>query len=315
MENNMHKIKGKYNISLCGNYVVLFGDMLSIFNKDGSIVAHKKNLRNIHKIVAISEDSILADCGSPKAYVALSLSDGAEVWSLSHPRLDYTSRGFAIPPDNSAVYDYYDLKGSQYLLKIDLTTREMTTISLESGLRCISDLACDEKGTLCLLEHHYEIIGEKHISINGIRYVYEDSVCPGNAYNWKSKWAFDFPTISKFFLGNTDTVLTKDLFVYQPKTGKKYHLLENESRFELPECEPYDWKISSNKQYVILLYKDTNIVVDITTKKVVARYNTDFYHGCLIDDQYWVCLDDHIQIKPFPFFENIPASKPCFWYN
>lgn len=310
---DIEKVKGRYNISLYDEYIILFGNRLLIFHTDGSMVANKKELRNIRKVISISKDIVLVDCGSQKAYIALSLCDGSEIWRVSHPKLDYTSRCFSISPDNTVVYDYYEFEGSKYFARIDLVAKELVVFLLEEGLRCVSDLTCDENGIPCLLEHHYEIVGEKHISANGIRYIYEDCINPGNAYHWKYKWAFDFPTISKFFLGNCETILTKDLLVYQPKNGNSYHLLGEEERAQLPKSEPFGWNITHNKQYIILIYKEMNVVIDLITKTLVARYNTDFYHGCLIGNKYWISSDDGIIIKPFPLIEDTPAKKNVFW--
>ena len=310
---DVEKVKGRYNIASHGQYVILFSKNLLIFHTDGSLVASRKDLRNIRKIIPISEDTILIDCGSQKSYIAISLKDGLEIWRAAHPKLEYTSRSFAISPDHTVVYDFFELGGSKFFVRIDLTTKELSAILLDEGLRCISDLACDEEGIPCLLEHHYEMIGEKHLSANGIRFIYEDSVNPGESYYWKYKWFFDFPTISKFFFGNTQTILTQDLFIYHPNTGDKYNLLENETRFQLPQSAPFDWKIVPNTQYIILIYNEMNIVVDIHTRKMVARYHTDFYHGNLIDEHYWVSTDSGVLIKPFPFIEDIPAKMIDFW--
>lgn len=310
---DVEKVKGRYNIALYGQYVILFSKKLLIFHTDGSLVASRKDLRNIRKIMVISEDNILIDCGSQKAYIAISLKDGLEVWRVAHPKLEYTSRSFTISPDHTVVYDLYELEGSKFFVRIDLTTKELSAIMLAEGLRCISDLACDEEGTPCLLEHHYEMVGEKHISANGIRLIHEDSVNPGDSYYWKYKWIFDFPTISKFFFGNTETILTQDLFVYNPNTGNKYYLLENENRSQLPKSSPFDWKIVPNTQYIILIYNETNIVVDFHSRKMVARYNTDFYHGSLIGENYWVSTDVGVLIKPFPLIECLPTKTNDFW--
>ena len=310
---DVERIKGLYAIIQHGHYIVLYGKKLIICNDEGDVIACRNELRNVHKVIAVSQNEILVDCGPQKAYIVLSLEDGSELWRVPYPKLDYTSRSFTISQDSAFVYDYYDFNDCQYLVRIDLKAKSLTTTRLDKGLRCVSDLICDSNGVPCLLEHHYEIVDEKHISLNRIRKVCDESVGMGSAYYWRDEWCFDFPVISLFFLGDTETVLTNNLQVYCPKNGDMYTLIKKEDKKKIPANAPFDWKTTPNKQYIILIYDEMNVVVDIKTRSIVARYRTDFYHGCLIGDCFWVSSNDGIIKKPFPLIEDIPQKTYDFW--
>ena len=311
--NRIEDIRGEYAIQAYGKYVVFFGASLIIAHQDGTILASRSNFRNVHKITTISEDSIIVDCGSQNAYIVLSLLDGSERWRVEFPRRDVPSQRFVISPDRSAVYDRYRLKADSYLVRIDLATNILETIYLKKGLGGISDLCCDEDGVPCLLEGCYEVVAQKHISANGIRYVYLDSISPGDAYNWKEKWTFAHPTISKFFLCNTETILTNDLQVYQINSGKTDRLLLDDETAQLLTIPPSNLIISTDKKYILLKCEQMDIIVDADTRKMVARYATNSYHGCLIGNEYWVCTKEGVQRKPFPLIEPIPPKKYVFW--
>jgi hypothetical protein len=196
------KVKGEYAISAFGEYIVFYGKDIVIFHNSGVRIMRKKHFRNVHKVAALSENRIIIDCGSQGAYIVLSLLDGSEICQIKFPKLDYTKSHFAVSPDCSVVYDCYSLKEDFYLFRIDLKTNESKSIYLQRGLRSISDIVCDKEGVPCLLEHHFERVAGKHISINGVRYVYEDSLDPGDAFDWKEKWHLDFPDISTMFWGS-----------------------------------------------------------------------------------------------------------------
>lgn len=308
------KVKGEYAISVFGEYIVFFGKDIVIFHNSGVRIARKKHLRNIYKVAVLSENRIIIDCGSPGAYVILSLTDGAEICQIKYPKLGYTNSHFAVSPDCSVIYDCYCLKEDFYLFRIDLTTNESQSIYLQRGLGAITDIICDKDGVPCLLEAHFEMVAGRHISINGVRYVYEDSLVPGDAFYWKEKWPLDFPDISSMFWKDADTVLTEGLNIYQIRSKEKRQLCAEGE--DLKQFCPYpisDLVMCQDGRYVILVYSNMDVIFDTVTWKVVARYAKNFYHGCLINNEYWICTEEGVQRKPFPCLEQIPPIKPIFW--
>lgn len=309
----INKVKGDYIISAFGDYIVFYGQDIRIFHTSGAFIARRKDLRNIYKVAALSENRLIIDCVSQGAYIILSLLDGSEICRIKYPKMDYTKDHFAVSPDGAAVYDIYCLEENFYLFAIDLATKESKSIYLQRGLRAISDIICDEQGIPCLLEQHFEMVAGRHISINGVRYVYQDDLNPGSAFDWKEKWCHDFPDIAKFFWGDSETVLTGKLFRYQIITKEKRPLCAEGE--DLKQFCPYpinDFVMCQDGRYVILVYENMDVIFDTVTWKIVARYAKNFYHGCLIDNEYWLCTAEGVQRKPFPCLEPIPPIKPTY---
>lgn len=308
------KVKGDYSILVFGEYIVFFGKDIRIFHISGAFIARKKALRHVRKVAALSENRMIVDCGSQGAYIVLSLLDGSEICQIKQPKLDYTSRHFAVSPDCSVVYDYYHLKEYCYLFSMDLTTNETNSIYLDRGLRAISDIICDEDGVPCMLEHHFETVAGKHISINGVRYVYQDALNPGDAYDWKEKWCFDFPDISRLFWADAETVLTEKLSLYQMISKEKHPLCtEGEDLKQFSSYPISDLVMCQDGRHVIFVYKNMDVIFDTVAWKFVARYAKNFYHGYLINNEYWLCTAEGVQRKPFPCLEPIPPIKPIYW--
>ena len=313
MKNDLNKISGCFSIDYNGRYVVMTGKYLAIFNADGDMIAKRTDLRNVFKILFTSSNSVLIDCGPQKAYIMLSLEDGSELWRISQPKFDYSSSHFASSSDGKYVYDYFDLKGQQYFVKINMHERTLDYFMLNVGLECTSDIICDADDIPCLLEHHYEAIAGKRISLNGVRYQYQDDFVLGGARDWKYKWELTAPTISCFFLGSTEHILTRDLKVYEPASQQLTDLIrENHEDFVFAP-PPSECRIDPSGRYVILQYNTFNLVVDWPSGKVVARYCAPYKMGCIIGDTYWISTGTRVERRPFPFMEDIPAERYDFW--
>lgn len=312
-KNYIEKISDCQTIEYNGHYVVLLGKHIAIFNADGDMIAKRTDLRNVFKVLFTSSNSMLIDCGTQKAYIMLSLEDGSELWRISQPKHDYSSSCFASSSDGKYVYDYLDFKGHQIFVKIDMHERTLDYFLLDVGLRCTSDIVCDTEDIPCLLEHHYETIGGKQISINGIRYQYQDALSLGGASDWKYKWGLPAPTISRFFLGSTDYILTNDLKIYEPKSQRLTDLIrENQEDFVFT-TPPSECQIDLSGRYVILKYRTFNLVVDWPVGKVIARYVAPYTMGCIVGDTYWVSNGTNVERRPFPIMEDVPIERHNFW--
>lgn len=307
MKSEIEKISGRYTISTRDEYVVLSGKNLVLCNVAGEIITYRPDLRNIHKVAFLSGDRILIDCGILRSYVLLSLVDGSEIWRVAQPKLDYTSRSFAISPDHAYIYDYFYLKEECFLTRISILSQKTTVYAVKSDMRCVSDIKCDIEGFPCLLQHHYE--SSENVSINGIC-CFTDNVHESvGVFRWK----FEFPRISCYFLGDTETILTEDLYVYNPKTRRMFYLLENELEWESPGMRPLFCRIDESRRYVVLSYDTVNVVIDVINKKMVARYVASFTNGFIVDNEYWISSASGIQRKPFPLIEDMPQRKYRFW--
>lgn len=312
MENALKGVKGQYSIHRVGKYLVFLGKKLLISDFYGTLITERKDLRNVHKLVNVGDNQILVDCGTQRAYIMLSLTNGEECWRVAQPKMDISFRKFALSPDRRFVYDIYDLRGQWWFVCIDLLKRSVETFPLQEGLRCVMDLTCDTGGIPCLLESHYEMICDRHISQNGIRYIGKDEFDPGSSYYWKSKWEFVFPRRAKLFVDGADLVLTDDLYVFDPKTGRGFLLTENEINWKAPGTGPIACWVEEGYR-LVLLYDTANVVFDLTTRKVIAQYASVPLSGCLVCNDFWVSTDAGVYRKSFPVIEDIPI-KPCaFW--
>ena len=309
----LSNVKGRYSIVRSNDYVVLSGKNIYIFSVDGAFVARNNDLGNIRKVAFLPDSCILVDCGTQNSYIVLSLEDGRELWRIPRPRLDYSSNHFALSPDYVYVYDYCYVKETPMLVTIDLCHRQVHTKAIRSELRGLSDLICDKDGFPCLLQHHYDTFSGKRVSANGIRCEPKENTALEEQVFWKHRWFFDFPQISCLFLGNADTILTNDIYVFEPHSKSTYCLLENMPNWNPPGNRPSNCSIDEKKQYITLSYKNMDIVVDWIGRRIIAQYFTPLGSGCLIDNEYWISSDAGIRRMPFPFMETIPAAKPSFW--
>ena len=99
--------------------------------------------------------------------------------------------------------------------------------------------------------------------------------------------------------------------------GKREVFLENETNWEYPEKHPCDCWMDISKRYLCVKYQMGNVIIDISSRKVVAQYAANYKRGCLIGNEYWICVNDRICRKPFPAFEDIPPVKSVInsdWY-
>ncbi len=302
-----------FSIVQKNQHIVLIGGRLWIYRNNGRIVSCHRDIVNPHKVAFLSSNRLLVECGRLKAYILLSLEDRSEITRIAQPKMDISSNSFVISKDERYIYDWFELKGNRYLVRIDTLSWEKEICVLQYGLRVVSDMCCDNNGELCLLEHHYEEVGGRAFSCNGIRYAYRDEFVPGSAYFWKHKWSFSFPQISSFFLGDTETVLTNDLHIYKPATNEIYNLLERETEWERPLRAPSSIQLSEDGKFLVLCYPTMNVVVDMIDRKIIARYATDNSCGCLVNDKFWVYDESGVVKKPFPLIEQIPQCKYRFW--
>lgn len=308
---DIEKIKGKYFIFSNQNFVVLIGKKLYIFRADGTQIACRPDVPHAYKVAFISENKILTG-GGKNAYHLISLEDGAEIWSIPQPKMNTHFNKFALSTDNTEVYDFFRWNDTLYFLKINIETRESDVYPISGGLRTTKDIMCDEKGVPCLLQTHYERIGGEQVSQNGILYQYQDSFETGSEYYWKYKWQHQGTTIAENFLLDTETILTNDLYVFKPRTGKMSYLLENEDIWQAPELGPNDCWFDQSGRYLTLMYLTSNVIIDWKERRRVAQYAAEYAVGCLVHDEYWICSENVICRKPFPIIEEVPAMRPTF---
>ena len=307
-------IKTTTDIYRNGNYIIIAGRSLHIFDIYGNFVAGRPDIRTPVKVSFIRDDRLLVDAN--RFYYFISLADGTDIWKSARRTNSYFPDKFAISNDESYAYDYYNGKIEMCVVRINLLTGKLSEVAFFPELHTTNDIICcdDEEGEEipCLLQRHYCSISGKQISENGILYQYQDPFKGGRSYYWKAKWTYPGSRISNAFFCNSDTVITNDLLIHNVKTGEQYSLVENEEEWTPPEnsfheCVPY-----IDRGYVVLVYDRCNVVVDYIKRKVIACYASDrITKGCIINDQYWIGTTKGVFRKPFPMMEEIPP-KPAF---
>ena len=313
-DNKLGRIKNVSSIYRKGNYVVLVGRSLYIFTVFGELIVHRSDIRFAWKIAFIGYEYLLIDTN--RFYFLISLKDGTDVWKVRHNAENISLHKFAVSKNNSFAYDCYSKKFSTCLVKINLSTGVLSEVDFIPTLRATRDIICDydEDETPCLLQMHYCKISDEQISENGILYQHQDIVRLGSTFYWKAKWIYAETRIAHAFFCNPDTVITNDLLIHNVRTGEQFCLIENEANWTPPENSFHTCVPEMDRGYVVLIYDTCNVVVDLSKRKVIACYASDYIaRGCIIDDQYWIGTNNGVQRKPFPIMEDIPP-KPNMTY-
>ena len=305
---DIDKIKGNFYIYSNGEYVVLPGTKLYIFETDGSLVACRNDLRYAGRITFLSGNRMLL-CSCKAVFHMINLCDGSDIWTAPYTKNELNVANLAVSHDESFVYTYDQWKGIHFISRLDLQTHEVDTYDMHMDSGATRGIICNETGTPCLLKTLSETIGGKRFCQNGVRIHDFYGISPGNCTCWETKWSFDGNRSSLCFLDGTDTVVTTDLHIYRPSTGSSIDLLENESSWQRPERFPSDCWLDITNRYLCLKYQTANVIIDIHARKVVAQYAAEYKRGCLVGNEYWICAGDRIHRKPFPAFEEAPPVK------
>lgn len=313
---DIDKIKGSFYVYSNGEYVVLPGTKLYIFKTDGSAVACRNDLRYADRITFLSGNRMLL-CSSKAVFHMINLCDGSDIWTAPYTKIELNAADLAVSPDEAFAYTYDAWRGSDFISRLNLQTHEVDIHDMYMDEGATMDILCDETGVPCLLKTLSETIGGRQFRQNGVRIHDFNDISPGNTTSWKTKWSVEGTGSAFHFLDSTDRIVTKDLHIYDTSTGASDDLLENETDWERPEEYPCDCWLDINKRYLCVKYQTANVIIDISSRKVVAQYAADYKQGCLIGNEYWICVNDRICRKPFPAFEVAPPVKSVInsdWY-
>ena len=305
---DLEKLKGSFYVYSNGEFVVLPGTKLYIFKADGSLVACRNDLRYAGRITFLSGNRLLL-CSSKAVFHMMNLCDGSDIWTAPYAKIELNATDLAISPDECFAYTYDEWKGRSFISRLDLQTREIATYDMYMDVGTTRGIICNEAGVPCLLKTLSETIGGTLFHENGVRIHDFYDVSPGNCTSWETKWSFEGSRHALCFLGNTDTIVTNDLHIYKPSTGEAYDLLENDTAWQHIDQHVSDCWLDISKRYLCLMYQTANVIIDIHARKVAAQYAADFNRGCLIGDEYWICVDGKVLRKPFPAFEDVPPVK------
>ena len=307
-KSELEKVKGRFSIYCNGEYVVINTTRLFIFKTDGSPVACRKDLRYAGRITFLSDNRMLL-CSSKAIFHMINLCDGSDIWTAPYTKYELNAADLAISHDESFVYTYDQWKDTHFISRLDLQTHEVDLHDMYMDAGATKGIICNRTGAPCLLKTLSETIGGKRFHQNGVRIHDFYDVSPGNTTSWETKWSFEGNRRSLCFFDSTDTIVTTDLHIYRPSAGASIDLLENECSWQCPDQSPSDCWIDISKRYLCLKYQTANVIIDIHARKIAAQYATDSMRGCLIGNEYWICVNDRVCRKPFPAFEEIPPVK------
>lgn len=311
--NALAHIRDCASIYSSGEHIVVLGKFLWILGHDGQVLHRRKDILYPYKATILSGNRVLIGQDPKAAYRMISLPEGKDLWTVPPIRMDSYGNTFTISPDEKFAYDCYDRRLKNHLVKLDLQTGNVMDNAITGGFRCVSRIACNEEGTPCLLQTHYDEREDGRISQNGIRYPLKGRFSARDSINWKYAWQHSGQRIAKFFMGSTSCVLTNDLFVYDLENKREYFLLENDPKWEYPDLWPMDCWLDPQSQYLFIMYDDVNVVIDWAKRKMVARYVGKCTRGALICNEYWISKGEGIRRAPFPVIEDIPPQKNVFW--
>lgn len=304
-KSDLEKIKGDFYVYSNGEYVVLPSTKLFIFRPDGSLAACRNDLRYAGRITFLSGNRMLL-CSSKAVFHMIDLCSGNDIWTTPYVKSSLNINELAISLDESFAYTYDEYKGINFISRVSLTTQEheVNVQDMYMDIGVTRGIICDTDGIPCLLKTLSETIGGKYVNQNGVRIHDFDGIAPGNTNTWKTKWSFNNRTAISY-LGSTDRILTNDLCIYDPISNTLTPLLGPESYTQLPHQTICDCWLDSTGRYLCLKYQKGNVIVDLQTRSIVAQYAAEYTHGCLIGNEYWICVNNRICRKPFPAFEEI----------
>lgn len=298
MKSVLDRIKGRCPVFSSGEYVVIPGTSLYILRPDGTLAASRKDLRHAGRVTFLSGDRMLL-CTGKGVFHMIDLPSGQDLWTAPYTKFDLNAAKLAVSPDETFAYTYDEHNGHPFISRLDLNTGEVTIHEMHSDIGATRDIRCDEAGIPCLLKTLEETIGGQRCHQNGVRIHDFDGIAPGGTTNWKTKWYFEGSRCALRFLDGADRVITNDLHLYEPSTGTSIELLESES----PDRHPLDCWPDSSGRYLCVKYLTANVVIDLKSRKIVARYAAEHTRGCLVGREYWIGTDEQIERRPFPTFE------------
>lgn len=312
---DVDKIKGSFYIYSNGEYVVLSGLKLYILRPDGSLVATRKDLRHAGRITFLSGNRMLL-CSSKAVFHMIDLRDGSDIWTAPYTKTYFNLTDLAISPDEAFAYTYDEWKTGKFISRLDLQTHNVYSHDIAIDIGGTGGIICDENGVPCMLKTLIETIGGEHVVQNGVRLHDYHSISPGGTTDWKTKWSSRRGEGAVSFYDSANRVISANLHIYEPATGESIDLLENESVWHSDQTLCGCW-LDNTGRYLCLKYQTSNVVIDVDARKVAAQYAADHTRGCLIGNEYWVCVNDRILRKCFPAFEEVPPAKVSMnmdWY-
>lgn len=305
MRDPLKQLRNCSTISQNQDFLVFQGKKVFSLRRDGTCMTHYPEIHpHAGKSVFLPNNRLLIQGGSDHCYHVLSLEDGKTLASMKLPRQRIgTTKRFALSPDRKTAYDFWELRGIKYIVRINLQTFSYETFPFQLTLRVMVNIACAPSGEVLILESALGSVNGKARTIHQLSSVqFRDGVCESSC-----KYRWDAPVRMNAHYADDRYALNKNLKVHDLQTNQEIDLLENT---ELPFTQKngfLGYRYYPEEQYLQIYDGDQNDFIDCRERKLVARYNTsgNRFIGCLVDGEFWIGTETQIIKKPFPFFEEI----------
>ena len=301
----LNQVTGEYWIACNKEYVALYGRDLWLFRTNGAFVWHRPDISYPFKVAFLEGNRLLVS-GGKSAYHLISLVDGSSIWNIRQRKREGETSHFAFSHDGLFAYDYYYWINQSFLVKIDLENGKKEESVLTGGFRSTRGIICDENDTPCLLQCQTDMVEDSYVCQQGV-------FCPSlEKKSGESVWKYKWKTFDRIrpsgFLRDAETILTDHLTVWNP-TKESSSPLMNEKDSEVLSKEYFlTYHQDPSQRYITLVYRTANVVVDCWENKIAACYATKTHIlGCLVGDEYWICIANKIVRKAFPLMEDFPT--------
>lgn len=300
-------------ISQNRDYLIFQGRKVISMCRDGTgLTAYPEIKPCAGKLAFLPCNRVLIEGGSDECYHVLSLEDGQTLASMKLPA-QRTDRGrkFALSNDCKTAYDYWELHGKKYIVKIDLEAFCYETFLFPLSMRCISSVHCTQSGELLVMESMNGKVKGIPRTLQQITVVHlHNGLCETSC---KHQW--DAPMKFNGFFANERYVLNRDLKVYDLQTSDTIDLLKHSKHAFTQRNGFHGYVLYAELQYLLVYDGRQNDIIDCRSQKLIARYETpgDSYIGCIIDGEFWLGTEKGIVKKPFPCIEELAPPKPWGW--
>lgn len=299
-------IKGVKCVSFAENehYILAVGRSLWVLDRELNLLWKPKELRNFAKAAFLTEDTILFHAGD--AYGVASLTERRVLWQKSVMKARFRiSTRFAVSKSGRWAYDFYSDQFQNYVVRIDLETKQVEASPLYHDYTLPCYICCDEEDEPLLLEAgQFYLNGECRERMGVLMPFYgnrRDPRCPPNSLHWC--WTKDFPGKAQLpLLIRGDWVVCRDLRCFSMRTGEERDL-DTWGLARLSE-KPLAGGLSRDGRFLMLSFSDRLIVVDWESGALAAQYSMPFaVMGLICGSQILLPRAEGLVRKPFPVLE------------
>lgn len=303
MQHIWSTLKGCETMYTNNEYIALVQKRFATIRVDGSELTYYPEIRaTVWKVAFLPNDLLLVEGGTDAKYHLISLRDGKILKSCKIPgRRCLRSRHFAVSPDGSIAFDYWNIKNQTFLIRIDLQQLSYESFPIDPYLRMLADIVYVSPQEVLLLQTQSDTVnGAAHMANCVVSVKITDSGnLPVCYYKWRcAPSRRPFATDGRY-------VLNLDLTIRDLQTESVRSLLAKKP-VGFTDIRQFVKRRYYPKEQMLQLADGTkNVFIGFAEQKMIARYNTDKIglFGCVIGDTFLIGTSEGIITKPFPMIE------------